>query len=108
MMKLNFKEMAAMLGDIPNKIEISRFEYEVMLKKAFLYDLICGFKKAHGYVGDEYIVDFRDTEVKIDGDDIILGEDDGDECKCSCDCDCGYDRSAPDCSEEEIDHGRVD
>ena len=106
MMKLNFKEMAAILGDIPNKIEVSRFEYEVMLKKAFLYDLICGFKKAHGYVGDEYIVDFKDTEVKIDGDDVIFDEDGEDGCKC--DRNCGCDRSAPDYPEEETDHGRVD
>ena len=99
MLKLNFKEMAEILGDIPSKVEVSRFEYEVMLKKAFLYDLICGFKKAHGYVGDEYIVDFKDTEVKIDGDDVIFDEDGEDRCKC--DCDCGCDRSAPDYPEKE-------
>lgn len=105
MLKLNFKEMAEILGDIPNKVEVSRFEYEVMLKKAFLYDLICGSKKTHGYVGDEYIVDFKDTEVKIDGDDVIFDEDGEDGCKCNCDCDC--DHSKPAHFEENTEHGRT-
>ncbi len=53
---------------IRRDVIISKSEYDLLSKKAFLYDLIYGYSKANGYTPDQYIISFGGVEVAINED----------------------------------------